>query len=1337
MGPVTALAMLRLDGQLTLARGGADGVTLLDVETTGLIGHLDGRRPVPVQTLAVLDGQDDRPPLLAVGGVDGTVRLWDVAAQKQIDRVSMGAGAVWALTIVDSKARPVIAGVCSGQIRIWDWRNGRVRDLPASGGQVWSLCDLPVDGRVLLVSGHVDGGVQLWDPHSDAGPEHTLTEAHRGSVWTLSPFTMGGTAWLATGGADRAVNLWHFTDLADRPVGVRGLAAEGTVRRLSTIPRAEGDLLASASAAGLVDIWQPDEERPQKLRTLTGHKGEVWSLACARDGERTVVASGDINGEVRLADLRANLDDATAVSVLHSSASTIWTLAAVPTPEGGLLASAGVDSTIQVIDLARSTVLRSLTGHHSTVRALAAGPDPANPTLISGGADGTIRVWDPVGGQPRTVLAHGRGEVWALATLRWHGIPYVASGTADGTVRLWPLNGDTSAARTLLKNAGEVTSLAVVHSGDGPLLACGGSAGLRIIAFADGPPRVRPVFTLTSWALTTITLAGRHLVVSARADGTVVVLDPVSGAITAQLAVPETPVQVRSLTVVQRGADQWIVGGCHDGRILIWHASTGTILNELAGGHLGTVRAVVTVTDDDGSDLYSAGDDGQVRRWALTGQALELVDTINAGAHLASVVLSDQPQRVDRLGRADLVRTLGELLTDPRTEPPVVVGVHAPWGQGKTSVLLQLRELLDPTQQGPGFTEPPAPTHELTPTTPPAGGGRLVRAWRRIRQRWTGGPVRTRLTRSWAWRQVQRYGENGAGRLPYRLRRIGQSDAATDPGAGGPAPDSQPRRITVWFSPWMYTTPDQMWAGLTHELLESITRRLPAAQRDRLWFDLNLRRTDPAGMRRRILQDLIPRSLLGLVVKGALVAIPVVTVVAIMVSLSQSPNLEALLGPTVLITASAVVVLANLAFFALRHLRGALPPGALDGPSPTGMAPAANPAARDWRGAQDPLRHSHRGYLYLVQHDVREVVQLASEETPIVVFIDDLDRCTPAVVSDTIEAINLFLNNAFGRSMFVLALDPATVAAHLETAHEALGRRIAEDEASYGQLRHIGWRFMEKIVELPVRLPRLTDAALGAYVDELIRPDALGPTPGRDAPGEAPAHAGPAAERRARRPWLPRQRVHAADVLSDNSPPVNDRPADAGEAPASPGGEPVAASGSPSRERPALITEAPLAEVAVPDDTSAGPQAATAQVDYVEQILDVQKELREAALRLPRRSPRQTKAFLNLWRFYMTLEYRGGRLPDTFREIAQHGRVMARFVEIVLRFPRLLDTLSYPSPATFRRLTLAAGDDLAWIESLDNCGLTGTDRSVRALRDLLRDPMTRPDLLADVGEHYL
>src|SRR5215470_3535909 len=50
-----------------------------------------------------------------------------------------------------------------------------------------------------------------------------------------------------------------------------------------------------------------------------------------------------------------------------------------------------------------------------------------------------------------------------------------------------------------------------------------------------------------------------------------------------------------------------------------------------------------------------------------------------------------------------------------------------------------------------------------------------------------------------------------------------------------------------------------------------------------------------------------------------------------------------------------------------------------------------------------------------------------------------------------------------------------------------------DDPVSFGHLRHTGWRFMEKIVDLPIRLPRIPDAAISNYLNELLNAGAAGP----------------------------------------------------------------------------------------------------------------------------------------------------------------------------------------------------------------------------------------------------
>jgi hypothetical protein len=91
----------------------------------------------------------------------------------------------------------------------------------------------------------------------------------------------------------------------------------------------------------------------------------------------------------------------------------------------------------------------------------------------------------------------------------------------------------------------------------------------------------------------------------------------------------------------------------------------------------------------------------------------------------------------------------------------------------------------------------------------------------------------------------------------------------------------------------------------------------------------------------------------------------------------------------------------------------------------------------------------------------------------VVLLIDDLDRCLPPAVMGTLEAIKLFLSAE--KMVFVLAADQDmirdAVAAHL------VGTNRSEAFAR---------RYLEKIVQLPVSLPRLSEADAETYIGLLF-----------------------------------------------------------------------------------------------------------------------------------------------------------------------------------------------------------------------------------------------------------
>ncbi len=91
----------------------------------------------------------------------------------------------------------------------------------------------------------------------------------------------------------------------------------------------------------------------------------------------------------------------------------------------------------------------------------------------------------------------------------------------------------------------------------------------------------------------------------------------------------------------------------------------------------------------------------------------------------------------------------------------------------------------------------------------------------------------------------------------------------------------------------------------------------------------------------------------------------------------------------------------------------------------------------------------------------------------VVVLVDDLDRCLPPAVMATLEAIKLFL--AVPKMVFVIAAD-----------QDMVRDAIAASLAASNRKDSFAGRYLEKIVQLPISLPRLAPGDREAYIGLLL-----------------------------------------------------------------------------------------------------------------------------------------------------------------------------------------------------------------------------------------------------------
>ena len=103
-----------------------------------------------------------------------------------------------------------------------------------------------------------------------------------------------------------------------------------------------------------------------------------------------------------------------------------------------------------------------------------------------------------------------------------------------------------------------------------------------------------------------------------------------------------------------------------------------------------------------------------------------------------------------------------------------------------------------------------------------------------------------------------------------------------------------------------------------------------------------------------------------------------------------------------------------------------------------------------------------------------------SDILSLVVLIDDLDRCTPERIIDSLEAIKLFLS--VERTAFVVGADPRIVQHAIRTRYAG----PATKGDGPGESDRLVKDYLEKLVQVPYRLPRLSASEIETYMGMLF-----------------------------------------------------------------------------------------------------------------------------------------------------------------------------------------------------------------------------------------------------------
>ncbi|MFI6288654.1 hypothetical protein ACIBCM_28575 [Streptomyces sp. NPDC051018] len=588
----------------------------------------------PAPALDVLDGEAARE-LAAVYRMSARRhRVLDAAARRSVlalDAMRSGRGGLAALLTIGGDGgdgEPGAPGL-SGGTGGWSplWASGSAGEeapaavLTGAPGAARRLTVEERSGRTEVLASGGPGWTTRWDLASAQEIPRTVPA---GDVVHIAPRKDWGPAlarqlraWASGGGAGgaggrgRPVRRISF----GRAAGVltvhdeRGGEVATVADVLTGVAESSGAPLAAlvlrSQEIRLLDLAGPE---PLPLPRLTGAPGAVRSVA--------VYAAGP---------------DRTVVLALTSAGPVIWDTAGP--------GAAGGDREIRAVPLAGGEAYDD-SGPVTLFADERGGPDeageqggseepggrdepggPGGPVAaVANGGSVTLYPLDTPG-EGRRILGGSARSLTALTAAVAGGRGILVGGSADGSVRVWDL-AVPRAPDAGQRHPGPVVAVAAGSAGGRRLLlgACGEEVWMRDPVTGRRTGRIRTgQVGVTALAFTR--LGRRPVILTAGADWTLRIWDaqrrtPVGGPLISRAG------RTDALAVGRlAGRPVAVTGG--DGAIAVWDLLSGSLVGEHATAHDAPVRGLAFAPDDKGgARLVSGGDDGTVRFWELTEQAL-------------------------------------------------------------------------------------------------------------------------------------------------------------------------------------------------------------------------------------------------------------------------------------------------------------------------------------------------------------------------------------------------------------------------------------------------------------------------------------------------------------------------------------------------------------------------------------------------------------------------------------------------------------------------------------------------------------------------------------------
>ena len=281
----------------------------------------------------------------------------------------------------------------------------------AYGHAVNSVAFSPTD-PTLVVSGHEDGIIRLWDLGNDSV---RMFRGHTERV-NIVVFSLNRD-WLFSGSDDRTARSWEVS--TQQNLETLNHIVDGTrfqVKDFAFSP----DETSFAVAGGDVTLWRSEADI-----AIFQHDGYAQALAYSPDSER--LATGDNHGIVTIWDVQRQ------EQLVRLRADSKWISTVKFSPDGSLLATAGYDGEIRLWDTSSWRSPGILEGHGTTYD-LDFSPDGR---LLATTGYGVVDLWRL--GNGKKIASFSGHTGWVRSVDFSPDGQHLVSGGSDGSVRVEPL----------------------------------------------------------------------------------------------------------------------------------------------------------------------------------------------------------------------------------------------------------------------------------------------------------------------------------------------------------------------------------------------------------------------------------------------------------------------------------------------------------------------------------------------------------------------------------------------------------------------------------------------------------------------------------------------------------------------------------------------------------------------------------------------------------------------------------------------------------------------------------------------------------------------------------